>query len=315
MNDILERIEREAGVPGLTSILAERLSPTDLQSLLLEVYRRKSRRRQPADVLSDYEANRFVRPSRVSPPRLLEWERVAFSNLPPGFQPVAFSPVCPLGTHSVIAPVDQNWAVSTIRNTEVVSDLTNVLALECTLQRRQLLHRDPKSAEPVHRAASQRMLRPQRYEDPALLPHFSLFALCSAGRDRGSWEFELSTLGLYARFYIRSLLTFLGADTRLRFSATGLRPEMSPSIFEAQLFSKIQAEFQAVECLVDDKRASGWGYYQDVCFHIHAMDPAGQWIELADGGSVDWTQKLLNSSKERLIISGIGSERVCAGLG
>ena len=36
VNKIVERIEREAGVPGLVSLLAERLRPTDLQSLLLE---------------------------------------------------------------------------------------------------------------------------------------------------------------------------------------------------------------------------------------------------------------------------------------
>jgi len=51
MNKIVERIEREAGVPGLVALLAERLTPTDLQSLLLEVYRLRCSRRQPADLL------------------------------------------------------------------------------------------------------------------------------------------------------------------------------------------------------------------------------------------------------------------------
>ena len=51
----LQRIEREAGVPGLVDVLTERLAPTDLQSLLLEVYRRLAQRRQPAVVLADYE--------------------------------------------------------------------------------------------------------------------------------------------------------------------------------------------------------------------------------------------------------------------
>ncbi|MFN8418836.1 MAG: hypothetical protein U0528_06290 [Anaerolineae bacterium] len=31
----------------------------------------------------------------------------------------------------------------------------------------------------------------------------------------------------------------------------------------------------------------------------------------ADGGAVDWTQKLLSNAKERCVIGGIGSERVC----
>lgn len=78
MDKIVERIEREAGIPGLVSILAERLSPTDLQSLLLEVYRIRSKRIQPASVLADFETNRFVRPSAVSPISLLKWEQIAF---------------------------------------------------------------------------------------------------------------------------------------------------------------------------------------------------------------------------------------------
>jgi hypothetical protein len=101
MDKIVERIERKAGVPGLTSILAEQLSPTDLQSLLLEVYRLRSSRLQPAAVLSDYTSNRFVRPSSTSPISLLRWKQIAFSHLPQEFQPIALSPVCPLGINSV----------------------------------------------------------------------------------------------------------------------------------------------------------------------------------------------------------------------
>jgi hypothetical protein len=63
---------------------------------------------------------------------------------------------------------------------------------------------------------------------------------------------------------------------------------------------------------VHDQRASGRAYYRDLCFKIHIEDTNGEQIEVGDGGSVDWTRKLLSNSKERLIISGIGSERVCA---
>jgi hypothetical protein len=58
MDKIVERIERDAGVPGLASLLAERLSPTDLQSILLEVYRIRSGRIKPSSVLSEFESNR-----------------------------------------------------------------------------------------------------------------------------------------------------------------------------------------------------------------------------------------------------------------
>ena len=46
---ILQRIEREAGLPGLIDALAERLAPADLQSLLLAVAQRRASARPPVD--------------------------------------------------------------------------------------------------------------------------------------------------------------------------------------------------------------------------------------------------------------------------
>jgi hypothetical protein len=310
MNKIIERIEREAGVPDLVSILAERLSPTDLQSLLLEVYHIRSKRIEPSGVLSDYEANRFVQPSALSPRSLLRWEEIAFSHLPDEFQPIALSPVCPLGTNSAVAPVNQNWAVTTVRNTEAISDSTNVLALECSLRRRALLRADPKSSHPVHLATSHRLLRGQHYQSPELLPHFSSFALCSAGRDKGNLLFELSALEMHARFYLRSLRAFVGLDVRLHLSVSNFGTNRMQKRIDDRLLSGIRSDFMYIECVYDGQRTSGRGYYHDLCFKIHATATSGQKIELVDGGSVDWTQKLLSNAKERLLISGIGSERL-----
>jgi hypothetical protein len=313
MNKILERIERAAGVPGLAAILAERLDSTDLQSLLLEVNRMRSQQRQPSAVLADYQANRFVRPAVLSPACLLEWERVAFSNLPPEFEPIELSPVCPLGTCSAVAPVDPNWSVATIRNTELVSDSTNVLALECAVRRREQLRAQPKSASAVHLAASHRVVRGQHYDNPTLTAHFRLFALCSAGRDKRAWQFEIKSLALHISFYLRALQAFLGKNVPLRVSITDWRPQADPTILESQILLPVQQQFTNVTCVSDDERTRGRGYYTDLRFHIHA-ESSSRLIELVDGGTVDWTQKLLSDSKERLVISGIGSERVCAGL-
>ena len=311
MNPIVERIERESGVPGLVSILAERLTPTDLQSILLAVYRLRINRLQPSEVLSTYQANRFVRPSAVSPTSLSEWEQVAFSNLPSEFEPLALSPVCPRGANSVVAPIDPNWSVATIRNSEVVSDSTNVLALECALRRQELLRSNPKSTASVHLAASHRLLRAQRYHDPKLVSHFSAFALCSAGRDRGSRGFEISALGLHIRFYLRAVRAFLGSSIPLHLFVTDFRSSSRRSLLDDQLLTPIRSEFDNVACDFDDARINGRGYYLDLCFHIHATTPAGRQLELVDGGSVDWTQQLLSDARERLIISGLGSERLC----
>lgn len=311
MNQIVERIEHEAGAPGLVSILAERLTPTDLQSVLLEVYRLRSRQLQPSAVVSSYETNRFVRPSAISPTQLLRWEQVAFSQMPREFEALALSPVCPLGTNSVVASVDQNWAVATARNTEVVSDSTNVLALECAARRRELLRSDPRSTKSVHLAASHRLLRAQHYTSPHLVTHFSAFAVCSAGRDRGGLQFELSALGLHIRFYLRALRAFLGSGVPLHVAITDFYPTARSDVLETQLLSPLRSEFQDVDCAIDDQRTRGRGYYLDLCFLIHATAPSGQQLELVDGGSVDWTQKYLSNAKERLVISGLGSERLC----
>lgn len=156
-NRIIDRIERDAGVPGLADILSDRLAPTDLQSLLLEVYARRAKSRDPKLVLEDHVSNRFTQPSTSSLTRLLEWDRIAFSTLPKVFRPVELSPVCPLGTASVLSPISQNWIVSTIRNTEVVADSTNALALECAVRRREQKDFSTGHADPVHLATSHRL--------------------------------------------------------------------------------------------------------------------------------------------------------------
>jgi hypothetical protein len=306
---IIERIEREAGAPGLAETLAG-LPPTDLQSLLLEVYRLRAERRAPASLLADHESNRFVRPSPGSPAALLTWERVAFAHLPPEFEALALSPVAPLGAASAVAAVDQNWAVATCRNTEVVSDSTNVLALECALKRRQLLRRDGRSSTPVHLAASHRLLRGQNYNRPGMSAHFSAFALSSAGRDRGHLGFELAALELHLRFYLSALATYLGSGIPLRVAVTSISPESTEKLLETGLIEPLSGRFPGVEFLFDPERRSGRGYYVDACFHIYAITKDRTPMELVDGGCVGWTRRLLSNAKERLVISGIGSERL-----
>ena len=55
----------------------------------------------------------------------------------------------------------------------------------------------------------------------------------------------------------------------------------------------------------------GRGYYVDLCFRIDAAASSGQRLELVDGGSVDRTRLYLSNAKERLVISALGSERLC----
>src|SRR5215475_365356 len=125
-----ERLRREVGVPDLVEVLTERLAPSDLQSVLLEVYARLASKLRPAQLLQQHERNRFVAPSPADARLLAEVDRAAWALLPDGYLPLDFSPLCLLVTNSAIASESQSKVLSTTRHTEVVADSTNVLALE-----------------------------------------------------------------------------------------------------------------------------------------------------------------------------------------
>ena len=192
---IVDRIVRKSGVPDLVEVLSERVAPTDLQSLLLEVYRRRAARLAPHDVLAQYERSRLFRPASLDP----EIEQLARSLLPAGYEVLELSPIAPLGTVAALADLSQDSALATIRGSEVVSDATNVLALETALRRRA----DRTST--VRLATSQRMLRTHAPDVPETWPHFRLLALVAGGRER-----ESTLLDEQLDFYTR-LLDALGA--------------------------------------------------------------------------------------------------------
>ncbi len=307
---IIRRIERDAGVPNLSKILVDRVKPTDLQSLLLETYRRVVQRRSPGTIFSDYVSNRFTLPSQSDPATLLEWDRLAFSHLPDGFHAIELSPVSPIGSASCVAPVSQDWVLTTIRNMEVVSDPTNMLALECALRRQKFTRSEPTNPTPVHLACSHRAVRAQRYQSPSSRQHFRLFSLCSAGRDTGNLQFELQAMAQHIGFYLESVRAFLEPTIPLRVTINPLSSSTRNSQALTSTLAKLKREFDQVDISIEEAK-SRTTYYQQLRFHIHAGPKGTSETELVDGGDTDWTRKFLNNAKERLIISGIGSERLC----
>ena len=312
MTSITDRIERELGIPGLAARLAEQLDPADLQSLLLDVYRRLVQRRPRNIVLADYETNRFVHPSRLAAARYVEWEALALSLLPAAFEALELSPVCPLGASAAMAGLGQDRVLSTIRNTEVVSDSTNILALEAASRRRAYRRTDARSTTPVHLAANHRLLRTQRYSDPCLSAHFRVYSLCSAGRDRGSFAFEIESVLLHVEFYTSIIRAFLGHSTSISVRLTTLDTDVALASGIDTLLERLRKDLPAVEVSMHPERTAGRQYYRTLCFWIYAVNDAGEAVQLVDGGCVDWTQRLLSDVKERLVISGAGTDRVLA---
>jgi hypothetical protein len=310
----LARIERDAAVSQLLDVLTERIAPTDLQSLLLEVYSRLAAATTAKRLLEQYKRNRFVAPSAADPRTLVEIDRLAWKLLPEGYVPLELAPLCPLGTNSIVASVNQKKVVSTVRNTEVVADSTNVLALECAKRRRNLRQAAGRQREPVRLAASQRVTRAQVFTGPRMTAHFRILALCAAGRDEGSFRFEATELVEQIAFYVRLVreVAQLGCElTEIRVALTDFSEGRLTAILEDQVLRPLSQRFPDARCHFDPTRSAGRGYYDRVCFKVFATDRSDGELELADGGPTPWTRHLLSDRKERLVISGLGVERLC----
>jgi hypothetical protein len=308
-NDILHRIIRASGIPGLLDALVSGLSLSDLQSLLLHVYKERTSSLSPADVLRQYRNNRFVKFSDAAPPEILQFDSLAFSMLPEGFQPVELSPVSPLGASSVLGPVDQNNAVTTIRNTEVLSDPTNVMALECAVRRQAGESADLQRE--VKLCCSHRITRAQRFEGPASFPHFRMLSLCTSGRDRGSHIFETEAVIEHVDYYLR----ILKATSSPGYYVDGIRVKLIIlsgnilHVLNASILDKLKGLHPNAAFEMETGANNPGGYYRSLRFNIFATNRQGEEFFLVDGGFTDWTQKLLNDRKERFMTSAMGTER------
>ncbi|MEJ0031946.1 MAG: hypothetical protein WDO15_16895 [Bacteroidota bacterium] len=145
INRILEKINDTELLNKLRQLPA-----TELQSLLLEIFRQAASEVTPPQLLKAYETNRFVAPSAIDPisfhKKELEILEMAKTN---GFEPIELSPLAPLGNCSAIGLADQNKIVSATRGTEVVGDSTNLMALECAVRRKRSKF-DEYNNKPLH---------------------------------------------------------------------------------------------------------------------------------------------------------------------
>ncbi|GAA3136762.1 hypothetical protein [Streptosporangium carneum] len=311
----LGRILREGATPGMLEALAEGLSPADLQTLLLAVYRRRAAAVTPGGLLRQYEHNRFVAPSPVDAGELARLDVLVHECFARhGFTALALSPVAPLGVNSVVATVSQDKALTTVRNTEVVADATNVLALECAVRRGGLLRADTRSRQRVRLAATHRVLRAQVF-GPGMTAHFKLMGLCTAGRDEGSFRFETEALVEHVGVHLdvveraRALSRHTSA---VCVSFTDLSGGRHREALREHVLDRLAARHPGVAFVFDDDRATGRGYYTGVSFGIDVTTPEGEPVNIGDGGFTTWTAALLSNAKERLLISGLGLERLCA---
>ena len=309
-----KRIEQTLGMPGLVENLVNKLPASDLQSLLIAVFEKKAGQISVDKLYRNYVQNPYVLPSDVNARIALQFDLLINDLLPQKMTMLELSPLSPLGTCAAIATVSQNKIVSTIRNTEVVSDATNLMTLECARRRKMLLKEYTKSTEVVRLCSSHRHTRVQSLKDSKHSPHFRIFCISSAGRDRGSSAFEVEQLAEHVGFYLELLkqaekLGFKSKNRAVTF--TLLEDPIAKELVHQKVMLPLQARFPENSFDFDEQRTRGRNYYKTACFNIAVQNEKGESFDLCDGGFTDWTQKLVNSKKERLMNSAFGSELFC----
>jgi hypothetical protein len=280
------------------------LSPADLQAALMDVSRSRAAAVTPARLMQRWRQDRYVQPVVSDPRPVWQLEARLWGLLPDEFAGVDLSPVAPLGTCSAVGPVSQDRVISTTRGSEVVSDPTNVLALEAASRRQQT------GAASVSLASCHRVLRGQPFDQPGLFQHFRLFALVTSARDRGSGRTEAALLTTHLRFWARALAELLPARrAALRYTVFGFPPlheRMRDTVLPA-----LDPLPRAVAVDEDASRERARGYYQRGAIRVD-VEADGDWREVGDGGFTDWTARLLNDAKERCLISCVSTERLTA---
>lgn len=299
MEEILARILHELKCEDLMQRL-ERLPNSDLNSLMMAVHSMQAGRATPAGLLRAQEDSRFARPSPIDPVlyHRLEADLLEIAR-EHGIAPKLLAPLAPIGSNAVYGFLDQKRVLSAGRGLEVMADPTNALALLMALERRAA------APDIIHRlCATARVTRVQPPSGRHSFAHFGLFSLVSGGRDSGHFQCEAKLLEEQLAYYAGVGERLLGGGLRLVLrKRLGYPDGFLPAMCD--VLERFQARGNTVEEGPDDHGA----YYLGLSFKLYARYQ-GDWLELGDGGFVDWTQRLLNNRKERCLISGVGLERL-----
>ena len=298
MTNLSKHIEDRRGLSGLVEQLHGQLSGSELNTLLLELFRRRAADLTAPQVLQQFAANRFCTPSAIDQRHYLEQDLALIRQAEArGFRALQLSPLAPLGTCSAVGLVDQNNVVSALRGTEVVADATNVLALQVALDTRK-----GAGSHPIKYCTVHRHVRSQGLTEPWHTAHFGIFCAVTGGLDTGSHRFELSALRDHLELYLSLLQDQLDAnDLLLRLYFRGGNA-LFRERFEEQLATLPGSVAVHLEQPMDTT-----AYYETVQFKFF-LRHGGAEINLIDGGFVPWTRELLQNRKHRLLISGAGTD-------
>jgi hypothetical protein len=258
---------------------------------------RRAGARSPAEVLAQYGRDRFCSPAPVGLREALAIDS-DFLAAAAEFEALDLSPVAPLGVCSTVAITDQHRVLSALRMTEVVSDPTNVLALECALRLRTW------PTAPVHLATGQRVVRAQPVpKQPGYSQHFRIFVLGSGGRETKDHGFTVETV----ERHVRAMLGSLERLERNGYAFGKRRVEIFATAEREEVADRIAESFAALAV----RKSLEHAYYSGgLRFQIWVSAPDGSEVPLIDGGAFDWLAKLTSNRRVVYVATGAGSQLV-----
>jgi len=275
--------------------LSQGIAPSELWSLLLGVIEQRAARRVPADIRHQWQRDRFVAPAPIDQRvfNALDGHLLAAAS---AFESLELSPLAPLASCSGVALTAQNRTVSTVRGTEVVSDPTNLLALESALR----LAKDPRQV--IKLATSHRCVRAQPFpKTPGFAAHFRLFVLTTAGHERKDHGLLIEALADHMRTHLCAMDIleqhgYAFSSRTVKLLATRERWSVAERVALALPDTSIAME------------ALDHNYYDGLRFMISARTSTGEDIPFIDGGAFDWMRKLTSNRKQVFVASGLGSQ-------
>lgn len=282
----------------IVDILSNKLSGSELNSLLLEVFERRVMQETPSSLLGKYTKNKLVKPAQLDFLKFKEEELecckiVANSS----FELIELSPVAQLGTSSIMATVNQKKVLTALRNTEVQSNPTNSIALHYA----SLKKNNELSEKTYNFSNVSRVIRTQVFSNPNFTPHFPILSLISCGMDTGSFEFEKTEI--YKHFAItQDVCKSVFGFNNLFFEIIPCKEYDSNSPLISNSLSHIKNSGFDVRIAESDSQNN---YYYGMRIKTKIIADGVEY-EIGDGGLLDWTQKLLANKKERMLTMGLG---------
>ncbi|MCB9697128.1 MAG: hypothetical protein H6738_10145 [Alphaproteobacteria bacterium] len=285
---LVDEAQRRLGLEGLAERLASAPS-ADWTAVQMEVARLRAAQRGPSDVLGRWDDG-WVRPAALDQ-RALRGAEVELLELAHDHEALELSPLAPLGAVTSVAAGSQNRILSASRGLEVLSDPTNVLAIEVAARRRR------GERGPIRLCTCARVVRGQPLQDPSHSRHFTMFAGVTGARHKDSRAFAAEVVPAYLELLGRVVHRLRDLDLDLGTP----RHQLHVSPDYASVADAIAASHGATVHPLEG------AYYAGLRFQLF-VPVGGRELQIGDGGLLDWGRKLRSDRTEQLASFAFGIE-------